>query len=193
MNEAITWPDKSDQSRIFQSRKFALLLAIASMVMMFAAFTSAYVVRKSAGNWLEFRLPDLFFVSTVFLVVSSLTAEAARKAFARRQTMALKGWLLATLGLGLVFIGLQYMGWLALVEIGIPLNGNPSGSFVYVISGFHAMHVLGGLAAWMLTLNGTMRGRGFTPRRKLYLDLSATYWHFVDALWVYLLIFLILQ
>lgn len=179
--------------RFAQSKKFALYLGIASIIMMFAAFTSAYVVRKSAGNWLEFRLPDMFFLSTVLILVSSVTAHLAFKAYLKQAVVLYRRLVLATLLLGVGFIVLQYLGWLRLAEIGVALNGNPSGSFIYVISGFHAAHVLGGLVAWMLTLRTALRPFKFTEKRQLRLELVNIYWHFVDALWVYLLLFFILQ
>lgn len=182
-----------DTHRIHQSKKFALLLACASIVMLFAAFTSAYVVRKAAGNWLEFKLPSLFIFSTVVLLISSLTAHLGYKAFLQQRASAFKWFTVLSFSLGIGFVVLQYLGWMRLMELGIPLDGNPSGSFIYVISGTHAAHVLGGLAAWFLTLRIAFLPFKFTEKRKLHLELVNIYWHFVDALWVYLIIFFILQ
>lgn len=179
--------------RLHQSKKFALFLACASMVMLFAAFTSAYVVRKAAGNWLEFRLPDIFLVSTVIILASSATAHLANRSYRAEQVAAFRRWTLFTVVLGLLFVVTQYLGWQRLVEIGVPLNGNPSGSFVYVISGFHAAHVLGGIVAWLLILRTALRPFRVSAQRRLHLELTSIYWHFVDALWVYLLLFFILQ
>ena len=179
--------------RLYQSKKFALLLACASIVMLFAAFTSAYVVRKAAGNWLEFKLPSVFILSTVVLLLSSVTAHIGYKAFLQQKAVAFRWLTLMSFLLGIGFVVLQYIGWQRLMALGVPLDGNPSGSFVYVISGTHAAHVLGGLAAWFLSLRIAFQPFKFTEKRKLHLELVNIYWHFVDALWVYLIIFFILQ
>lgn len=174
--------------------KFALWAGCASILMMFAAFTSAYIVRHAQGNWLEFRLPDIFFVSTALILMSSLTLHGAFRAFSKGAESKYKMLLLATFGLGIGFIISQYYGWLAMRDIGIFLDGNPSGSFVYVISGVHAAHVLGGIGALALALYHAFLLRfQVTPTRKLRLELTLTYWHFVDFLWIYLLFFLLTQ
>ena len=115
---------------------FALWLAFASIFMMFAALTSAYVVRQAAGMWLEFPLPHIFKISTAVILISSIVLHIAFNNFNNGNEIRYK--LLLTLGLilGLVFVVLQYNGWQALYEMGVPLDINPSASFVYVISGF---------------------------------------------------------
>lgn len=175
-------------------KKFALLVACASMTMMFAAFTSAYIVRQAAGNWLEFRMPDLFYFSTGVILLSSLSLHSSYLAFKRGNTRVYRLLLSATLVLGLAFVVLQYQGWQALADIGVELTTNPSGSFVYVISGVHAAHVLGGIAALILAmLHAFLLHHHVTPARKLRFELTLIYWHFVDFLWVYLLLFFTLQ
>lgn len=180
-------------TRTYQSRKFALLLACASVIMLFAALTSAYIVRKAAGNWLEFRLPEMFAYSTIVLLSSSLSAALALRAFNRQEVTTLRILTASSLVLGLLFLFMQYLGWQDLMAIGVALDGNPSGSFIYVISGIHAAHVLGGLAAWFLALRIAFRPFRFTERRKHQLEMVNIYWHFVDVLWVYLFIFFIVQ
>lgn len=175
-------------------KKFALYAACTSITMMFVALTSAYIVRQAAGNWLEFRMPDVFLISTVAIILSSITLHAAYLAFKKGNTTLYKGGLAVTLILGIVFLILQYQGWIALQEIGIDLVGNPSGSFVYVISGLHAAHIIGGIAALIIAcLHAFMLPHKVTPKRKLRFELTLSYWHFVDLLWVYLLLFMILQ
>jgi len=174
--------------------KFALWVACAGIVMMFTALTSAYIVRKAAGNWLEFELPNIFYWNTLVILTSSLTLHSAYLAFQRGWAKAYASLLGATLLLGLVFLGLQYEGWQAMVEQGIPLKTNPSGDFIYVISGIHGAHVLGGLAALAVSFGlALLRPFRQTPVRKLRLELVLTYWHFVDFLWLYLLIFWVIQ
>ena len=174
--------------------KFALWLGCASLTMMFAAWTSAYVVRHAAGNWLEFKLPNIFIYNTAVLLLSSATLQGSYNFFKRGNERLYKTLLIATLILGLLFIYLQYLGWHQLKDIGIPLAKNPSGDFVYVFSSFHAAHVLGGVAVLIIALIHAF-GLPFkpTPKRKLRFELTLTYWHFVDLLWIYLLVFLKLQ
>ena len=166
----------------------------ASMSMLFAAFTSAYVVRQAAGNWLEFRLPDAFFWSAGVMLFSSLVLHLAFVSFSRHREIPYKILLSLAAFLGLVFLGFQYSGWIALTEQGVSLTGNPSGSFVYVISGVHAAHVLGGIAALLVAvLHAFALPFQPSPGRKLRFELTLIYWHFVDLLWIYLLVFFILQ
>lgn len=174
--------------------KFALWIGMASITMMFGAFTSAYVVRQAQGNWLEFELPQIFFVSTVVLLISSLTLHTSYKSFVQNQELKYKTLLVVSLALGIVFLLLQYRGWMDLFSIGIDLKGNPSGAFLYVLTGIHALHILGGLAAMLVgVLNAYSRKYKVTQRRKINFELTLQYWHFVDFLWVYLLIFLYLS
>ena len=182
---------ESSSSRL-HPLKLALWIGCGSIMMMFAAFTSAYIVRKSAGNWLEFPLPLQFYISTAVLLLSSLTLHGAYIAFKKAHEKPYKALLIGTFVLGLAFIVLQYSGWLALTAQGVFLNENPSGSFVYVLSGIHVAHLLGGIAALILALIHAF-SLPFQPTkgRKVRLELTLTYWHFVDFLWVYLLAFFI--
>jgi cytochrome c oxidase subunit 3 len=174
-------------------KKFALLLAIAGIIMMFSALTSAYIVRKAAGNWLEFKLPALFLYNTIVLICSSVTAHLGYQAYLKGQVDRYRWLTLITLGLGLLFLALQVIGWEQLKGIGVALDGNPSGSFIYVISGVHAAHVLGGIGALFLGVKTAFGPFKQSPARTLRIQLVNTYWHFVDALWIYLIIFFIVQ
>ena len=174
--------------------KLALYVGIASMVMLFVAWSSAYLVRKAAGNWLEFPLPSMFYVSTVVILLSSATLQLAHHFFSKGKEKPYKILLLSTLVLGVGFLYTQYSGWQEMLALGITMDGNPSGSFVYVISGAHAAHLIGGIAALGLALVHAF-ALPFKPtaRRKVRLELTLTYWHFVDLLWVYLILFFVLQ
>ncbi len=175
--------------------KFTLWVSIVSLFMLFAALTSAYVVRQSSGNWLEFDLPTVFQINTGVILLSSLTLHLAYVFFKRGKEWPYKISLFITLVLGIAFIVLQYEGWMALEKMGIVLaGGNASGQFVIVISGIHAAHVIGGVAALVLAnLHAFILPFKRLPFRKLRLELTLTYWHFVDALWIYLLLIFSLQ
>lgn len=175
-------------------KKFALWVACGSIMMMFAALTSAYIVRRAGGNWLEFQLPGIFFYNTITILASSLSLHLSYRAFLRGNGALYKGLLVATLALGMLFVGLQYEGWTQLEAMGVPLRLNPSGDFIYVISAIHAAHVLGGIAALIVAcLHAFTLPNKVTPARKLRFQLTFTYWHFVDFLWLYLLVFLMQQ
>lgn len=175
-------------------KKFALWVACGSIMMMFAALTSAYIVRRAGGNWLEFQLPSIFYYNTITILASSLTLHLSYRAFKQGNSAMYKGLLLVTLALGLLFVGLQYQGWTQLEAMGVPLRLNPSGDFIYVISAIHAAHVLGGIAALIVaSLHAFTLPNKVTPARKLRFQLTFSYWHFVDFLWLYLLVFLMLQ
>ena len=173
--------------------KFAVWVGCGSIVMMFASLTSAYVVRQAAGNWLEFTLPSIFKLSTLVILLSSATLHASYLAFKQEKEAQYKGLLLVTYALAILFFVFQYKGWVELANGGVPFTLNPSGDFVYVITWLHAAHVIGGLATLTVALIHAF-GLKFkpTPKRKTRFELTLTYWHFVDFLWVYLFIFLTL-
>lgn len=176
------------------SHKLALWVGIATIIMMFGAFTSAYIVRRAAGNWYEFKLPDIFLFNTLVILASSVTLHFAFQAFKKGMEKLYKILLFATFVLGIAFVVLQYQGWKALTAMGATFTANPSTSFVYVISGVHAAHVLGGVAALVVAMiHGFYLPFKPTFRRKLRFELVVNYWHFVDILWVYLVVFFILQ
>ena len=173
--------------------KFALWVGCSTLTMMFAALTSAYIVRQAGGNWLEFALPDVFKYSTVAIILSSLTLHGSYISFKKGNEKAYKILLIATLVLGMIFFSFQYEGWQALATAGIPFTLHPAGDFVYVISWVHAGHVIGGVAILLVALIHAFGLKyKVTEKRKLRFQLSLTYWHFVDLLWVYLFFFLTL-
>jgi cytochrome c oxidase subunit III len=175
-------------------QKFALWAAMASITMMFGAFTSAYIVKQAAGNWLEFSLPNYFYISTLVIVLSSFTLHRSFKTFKREEEKTYKLMLVLSLGLGIAFVVLQYLGWMELYQRGVDLKGNVSGSFFYLISGVHALHVLGGIAALIVAvINAYGLSFKVTLKRIHRFDLTINYWHFVDVLWVYLFIFLLVS
>lgn len=167
------------------------MVGCTAILMMFAALTSAYVVRQAAGNWLEFSLPGAFAVSTILIVLSSLALHGSYKAFKKGNEYGYKALLVAAFVLGISFLVAQYMGWEALKDSGVPFALNPSGDFVYAISWFHAAHVAAGIAVLAVAMVHAF-GLQFksSAKRKLRFELSLIYWHFVDFLWIYLFAFL---
>jgi cytochrome c oxidase subunit 3 len=169
-------------------------VGIFAITMSFVAFTSALFVRQGTADWAHLTLPNVLYWNTVALLVSSGTLEMARRAIFVGQEYRSgversgSGWLFATLILGLVFVAGQYAAWTQLSAQGLYLSTNPNSSFFYVLTAVHALHLVGGVLAlsWLATLRV---GRHSTMRRRSF-ESTAIYWHFMTALWVYLLILL---
>jgi cytochrome c oxidase subunit III len=164
-----------------------------AITMSFAAFTSALIVRKGASlDWRHFTLPSILYFNTFLLLTSSVTLEVARRRVAvfmggtKTQAESPARWLYITLFLGLLFVAGQYVAWLQLSARGVFLATNPSSSFFYVLTAAHALHVLGGLAGISRVINKL----GKSVLRRSTLDATVRYWHFMDILWLYLLLLL---
>ena len=171
--------------------KFTLLLAMGSIVMMFAGFTSAYVVKSNQANWLEFKLPPVFWYSTIVILASSLTIYLAEKAHKARKMANYRALVTITAILGLGFVALQWMGFMYLEANGVKIIGsgsNVSASFLGVITGVHMVHVLGGVVVLLVLFFKAFFGQKKTYS-SLSIEMAGIYWHFVDVLWIYLFIF----
>jgi cytochrome c oxidase subunit 3 len=176
-------------------KKFALWLFIVSIVMMFAAMTSAYIVRRSEGNWLIVNIPIEFYISTIIILLSSLSMHFAYISAKKDNFQPLKYSLLTTSVLGVLFILTQYMGWQKLVEQGVLFGGimsNPGGSFVYVLTGLHVFHLFTGIVFLFVVLIAAFKYKVHSKNLSL-IEMCSTYWHFLDGLWVYLFVFLLLN
>jgi cytochrome c oxidase subunit 3 len=174
-----------------QPKKFALWLFIVSIVMLFAALTSAFIVKQSDGNWLSFDLPVAFIWSTVIIALSSLTMQLAYHAAKKDELGRLKLMLLATVVLGLGFLMVQYYSWSQLVADNIYFVSNyASGSFIYVFTGLHGIHLVSGLIFLLITF-GAAVGSNVHSRKLLRIEMCTTYWHFLGGLWLYLYLFLL--
>jgi cytochrome c oxidase subunit III len=173
-------------------KKFALWLFIVTIIMIFAALTSAYIVRQADGNWVIFDLPDLFLVTTGIILASSGTMHWAYLSVRRDNLESAKLAIAITAVLGISFLAGQYMAWGELVKNNIHLVGNPSGSFVYVISGLHGLHIVGGVVFLIVVLISIFQYKVHS-KNLLRVEMCATYWHFLDGLWLYLFVFLLLN
>jgi|ERR1700730_1129681 len=164
-----------------------------AITMTFAAFTSALVVRKGSSlDWRHMTLPSILYCNTLLLVASSVSLELSRRRVAtfmgglKSQVANPARWLYVTLFLGLLFVAGQYVAWLQLSAGGLYLATNPSSSFFYVLTAAHALHVLGGLGGLIYVI-GKLRK---SVLRRSTLDAASRYWHFMDVLWLYLLLLL---
>ena len=170
-----------------------LWIGLMSIVMFFGALTSYYVVRQSQPNWLYFDIPQIFYKSTVVIIISSLTMFAAQF-FARRGNNLLTAVsLILTLGLGLVFSYMQYSGFIELGRLGVYFTGpesNVSGSIFLVLVFAHLAHLFGGLIALIFTSTKALLNK-YSPENHVGIKTAAIYWHFLDILWIYLISFLV--
>jgi cytochrome c oxidase subunit 3 len=173
-------------------KKFALWLFIVSACMVFASLTSAYIVRQAEGNWLVFELPTLFWITTAIILVSSVTMHWAYMSAKKDNLEMTKVAITLTTLLGLAFMVGQALAWRDLVADNVYFVGNPSGSFVYVLSGLHVLHIVGGVVFLLIVLVAVFRYQVHSKSLNL-IEMCTTFWHFLDALWLYLFVFLLLN
>lgn len=183
----------STQRKKIHPHKFTLWVAIASIIMMFAGLTSAYIVKGSLPGWSTVEIPVLFYYSTAIILLSSVTIQVALKSFKERNMPQYRRLVTVTAVLGIAFIVMQITAFLQLWERGLTWKGaSGAGQFLYIIFGLHALHVLGGIIALMI-----MFFRAFSSRIRNYdpisIELASTYWHFVDLLWIYLFVFFVMS
>ncbi len=181
---------------VINSKKMILWLFIVTIVMLFAAFTSAYIVRKADGEWLLFSLPAVFAYSTGMIMLSSVTMQWAYRLLKKDQVQKAKVFVGLTFLLGFAFLCVQYVGLFdVLVSMNVFLGGessNPAGSFVYILLGVHAFHLVTGLIYILIVLSMLFKGQ-ITKEKSLQFELCTTYWHFLDLLWIYLFVFLLVN
>lgn len=174
--------------------RLGMWVALAGIVMLFTALTSAYIVRTaSANDWRPIAIPNVLWLSTLVIIVSSVTLEGARRALKRQQDEGYGRWLFATTILGLAFLGSQLLAWRQLVGQGIYLSSNPHSSFFYLLTAVHGLHLLGGILAIVYLLLRTRRRRDNVSEESRRLGAAGAvslYWHFMDGLWVYLFLLL---
>lgn len=169
--------------------KFIVWLFIVTIVMLFAALTSAYIVKQSDGNWLNYNLPGMFWITSIIIVVSSIAMQLALKSAKEDRFNALKIYLILTTILGLAFLFGQYQSWKQLVDMDVYFVGNPAGSFLYVLTGLHAVHIISGLI-FLLIVIGSSFNLKIHSKSLIRIEMCTTYWHFLGGLWLYLFLFL---
>lgn len=198
-----TQPKTSSKENSFTRRReplnFLLWLGIVSSVLIFTVILGIYIVRKVGPNWQDAPLPGIFWLSTVVIILSSVSLHEAKDAFYKDRFSLYRICLSITLFLGMIFVGMQGYGWLQMVESGQVMEGNPSAGFVYVLTGLHVAHILGGLIFMGVLLREATKNRTYIDSfvysvnapNQLKVKLMTTYWHFVDVLWMFLFLFLL--
>ncbi len=193
-----------------------LWFGIVSIVMLFAGLTSAYIVRQGEGKWVEFSIPSMFSISTLIILLSSVSMQWSLNSAKKGNKTQIRTSLLITLLLGFGFMFTQYLAWADLYQNGIVLTGtvsdiktnfnyipsgketlaeaggvgNVAGSFLYVITGLHVLHLLGGIISLIIVFSRATKDK-YTTENHNGLSMCAVYWHFLDGLWVYLFFFLL--
>jgi cytochrome c oxidase subunit 3 len=199
-----------------KAKRGLLWLGIISIVMLFAGLTSGYIVRQGEGKWVQFGLPNTFIISTILIVLSSVTMQWALLSIKKGNQKNFRTGLLLTMLLGTGFLVTQYFSWSELFSQGIAFAGrikdiktnfqyipagketavdagdagNVAGSFLYVITGLHLMHLIGGLIALFIVFSRAGKNK-YSVTNYNGVSMCATYWHFLDGLWVYLFFFLL--
>ena len=178
-----------DSYRAGERLRLAVWVGIAGMVMFFAAISSAMVVRRIGDDWRALDLPNILYLSTAFLLISSAAFELARHQLRSGTLEKLRTWTLVTLLLGLGFLIAQVLGWRDLLAQGVSMSNSASGSFFYLLTIAHALHVVGGIGALLYVAARVRMARPWSNRLAA-VDAAAIYWHFLGVLWVYLFILL---
>ncbi len=181
------------QEKNNRAKKMMLWFGIISLIMTFAGFTSAVIVSSSRPDWsADMQVPNVFIYSVFAIVISSITFILAKRALKQDDRKKTSILLLITLVLGSVFITLQFVGFGQLIDAGYYLTGptsDPKASFVFLIAFVHILHVLVGLICLVVVIYNHFKQK-YTATNMLGMELAATFWHFVDILWVYLFLFL---
>jgi cytochrome c oxidase subunit III len=174
--------------------RLGVWVLLASVVMLFTSLTSAYIVRIAAANdWRQIPMPRVLLVSTVVLLLSSITFETGKRKLKQRGTAAARRWVMLTTVLGFAFLALQVIAWRQLISQGVYLASNSQSSFFYLLTATHGVHLLGGLLAlvYLMLRSRRMVANDFTQARSVAVtSAAALYWHFMDALWIYLFLLL---
>jgi cytochrome c oxidase subunit 3 len=192
MESELKYIDIVEQPISMHPKKFALWLFLVTVLMIFAALTSAYIVRQAEGNWLEYELPEIFWVTSGIVVLSSIAMQFAYFAAKKDNFLGLRIGMVATVLLGIGFLVGQWYSWVALVDREVFFVGNPAGSFLYVFTGLHAVHLISGVIFLIIVLISTFRDKVHSKALNT-LEMATTYWHFLGGLWLYLFLFLLLN
>lgn len=173
--------------------RIGMVVLLVTVLMMFASLTIAYMVLSTRPNWQAIALPAQLWISTLFIIASSLTFEWARRAWKRGRFKASQKGMMATVAFGAAFVISQVFAWRELAAQGIYRQTNPYRSFIFLLTGIHAIHLIAGIAG-IVYLTGRVRRHliNSSNTNDAAIDAGAMYWHFIDCLWVYVFMLLLL-
>jgi cytochrome c oxidase subunit 3 len=178
-----------EHQRPVSGYRMGMWLAIASMTMMFMALTSAYIVNQASKDSL-IDVPPILWLSNVVILACSVTIELARRSLRRRTEDGLMRWLVVTAGLGLVFLVSQYLAWRYLRAEGFYISFNRHTGYAYMLTALHALHLAGGLLALVYVTMRVKFSAWTAARKRISVDATAIYWHFLAGLWIFLFVLL---
>ncbi len=181
-----------EQPLSMHPKKFALWLFIVTVVMIFAAFTSAHIVRQADGDWLIYDLPPMLLYTSGIILLSSVFMQWAYMAAKKDKLEQVKIALTVTSLLGILFLFGQVQAWGQMVDANVYFTGNPAGSFLYIFTGIHGLHLISGVIYLIYMLISSFRYKVHS-KNMLNMEMSSTWWHFLGGLWIYLYIFLLLN
>ena len=175
-----------------RAKKMMLWFGMASLIMGFAGWTSAYIVSSTRADWLtDFELPTAFLYSSIIIILSSLTYIQAKRSLLKGMPKRTTQYLLVTLLLGIGFIMVQFIGFSQMIGQGYYFTGptsNVTMSYIFLIAAVHIAHVVAGLISLLVVLYNQINGK-YSPENILGMELGASFWHFLDILWIYLVLF----
>ncbi len=190
--------DEQDDNFAFHPKNVYLTLLLFSLTMLFLTLTAAFVYTRIQSELPPIKLPILFVVNTAILLAGSYTMILAKRAYLADDTRKYTNMLWYTLGLSLFFLGMQCIAWYQLFSQQIYITSDNSAGYLYVISGLHFAHVIGGipfLGVFLYKARTYMKEPVSVlvyfsdPAKRLNLRLLTLYWHFLDGLWIYLVLF----
>jgi cytochrome c oxidase subunit 3 len=187
--------EEAKKPQSMNPKRFALWLFMVSVVMLFGAWTSAYFVKRAEPGWSSFELPTQFWLNTAIIMLSSATMVWARQSAKKDDMAKTKIALSLTTLLGAGFLVGQWFAWQKMVTMNYFFAGsgsNSSSSFIYVLTGFHGLHIISGIIFLLIVLGAVFRFK-IHSKNMLRLELCSTYWHFLGGLWLYLFVFLLLN
>ena len=191
------WPPGLTREDTIQPGKYriGMWVALGSILMLFAALTSALIVRQTPAlnggvrDWVPIEVPPVMWINTAVLLISSVTFEIARRSLNANKFERLRLWLTITTLLGIAFLVGQVVAWRGLAAQGIYINTHPHSSFFYLLTSLHGLHLLGGVLALSWVTAAALRLR-ISVKKRLAIGVTSIYWHFMDGLWVYLFVLL---
>lgn len=186
--------NKSDAEKKYRAKKMMLWFGIISLSMTFAGLTSAFIVSSSRPDWVDdFQLPTAFVWSTLVIILSSLSLIYAKRAIISEKRKEANAAIILTFILGLVFILLQFSGFKSITQEGYYFTGsesNVTASYIYLIAFLHVVHIASGMIVLLVVIYNHFKNK-YKKGQMLGFELGATFWHFVDALWLFLFFFFI--
>ena len=177
--------DFSGRSLRLPDAKLGLYVFLAVITSLFSLFISAYMMRMNLGDWRPLSEPDLLWLNTGVLMLSSIALQWAHVSAKRESPEGVRNALLAGGFFAFVFMIGQLLAWQELIEAGYFAQSNPANAFFYLITGLHAVHLIGGLVAWSMATIKLMGGAEVSKIRAS-VELCAIYWHFLLVVWVIL-------